>query len=261
MKSILAIVLAGVLFGAAVSEQQVVTVQGRPRPELQSKESSIDSRSNESDESTNNEENPCEGLLIGILQHPSSCYKYITCFKEVATEETCPIDMIFDLDEITCVPGNQRTCRKNGDEVPLPGDMCRGIILGTRLHPEDCGKYVSCLLGRARERSCRRGFVFSERLYVCLPGDVNSCEVTLRPTTTTTTAAPDSSIPSDFCRKNNVAFGSLPHPQSCTRFVSCTLWIPLERRCGPFQVFSERLSSCVLGNVNTCQPIIGREAE
>uniref|UniRef100_A0A182MXN3 Chitin-binding type-2 domain-containing protein n=1 Tax=Anopheles dirus TaxID=7168 RepID=A0A182MXN3_9DIPT len=205
--------------------------------------------------------NPCKGLLIGILEHPNTCYKYITCYKEVATEEVCPPDTIFDVDEITCVPGNQRTCRKEGDEIPLPGDMCRGIILGTMVHPEDCGKYVSCLLGRARERSCRRGFVFSERLFVCLPGDLNSCTVTLLPTTTTIAPEDVQPLPSDICLRNNVAFGMLPHPQFCTRYVTCTLFIPAERECGRFKVFSERFSMCMYGNVNTCRPILGREIE
>lgn len=113
-----------------------------------------DSGNSSEDDSSDSKEdayvNPCKGLLIGILEHPSSCYKYISCYKEVATEETCPPDTIFDLDEITCVPGNQRTCRKEGDPYPLPTDMCRGIVLGTMVHPEDCNKYVSCLLGRAR---------------------------------------------------------------------------------------------------------------
>uniref|UniRef100_A0A182QTZ8 Chitin-binding type-2 domain-containing protein n=1 Tax=Anopheles farauti TaxID=69004 RepID=A0A182QTZ8_9DIPT len=204
------------------------------------------------------EENPCKGLLVGILEHPSSCFKYITCYKEVATEEICPPDTIFDKEEITCVPGNQRTCRKEGDEIPLPGDMCRGIILGTMVHPEDCGKYVSCLLGRARERSCRRGFVFSERLFVCLPGDLNSCTVTLLPTTTTIAPEDVRPLPSDICRRNNMAFGLLPHPQFCTRYVTCTLWIPGERECDRFKVFSERFSMCMYGNVNSCRPILGR---
>uniref|UniRef100_A0AAG5DFX5 Chitin-binding type-2 domain-containing protein n=1 Tax=Anopheles atroparvus TaxID=41427 RepID=A0AAG5DFX5_ANOAO len=208
------------------------------------------------EDSDDAEKNPCDGLLIGVLPHPTSCYKWISCYKEVATEETCPVDSIFDLDEITCVPGNQRTCRKDGDPYPLPGDMCRGIVLGSMLHPEDCTKYVSCLLGRARERSCRRGFVFSERLFVCLPGDANSCTVTLLPTTTTVAPEP---IPTDICRRNNVSFGVVPHPQLCTRYISCTLWIPIERECGRFQVFSERFSICLPGNVNTCRPILGRE--
>ncbi|XP_058126030.1 uncharacterized protein LOC131285569 [Anopheles ziemanni] len=205
--------------------------------------------------------NPCDGLLIGILEHPTSCYKWISCYKEVATEETCPPDSIFDLDEITCVPGSQRTCRKEGDPYPLPGDMCRGIILGSMLHPEDCTKYVSCLLGRARERSCRRGFVFSERLFMCLPGDANSCTVTLLPTTSTIAPEDVQPVPSDICRRNNVSFGVLPHPQFCTRYISCTLWIPIERECGRFQVFSERFSLCLPGNVNSCRPILGRELQ
>uniref|UniRef100_A0A182RAM6 Chitin-binding type-2 domain-containing protein n=1 Tax=Anopheles funestus TaxID=62324 RepID=A0A182RAM6_ANOFN len=206
-------------------------------------------------------ENVCKGLLIGILEHPSSCFKYISCYKEVATEETCPPDTVFDLEEITCVPGNQRTCRKEGEEVPLPGDMCRGIVLGTMVHPEDCNKYVSCLLGRARERTCRRGYVFSERLFICLPGDLNSCTVTLLPTTTTIAPEDIVPLPSDICRKNNVVFGVLPHPQFCTRYVTCTLWIAAERECDRFKVFSERFSMCMIGDVNRCRPILGREAE
>uniref|UniRef100_A0A182VJX9 Chitin-binding type-2 domain-containing protein n=1 Tax=Anopheles merus TaxID=30066 RepID=A0A182VJX9_ANOME len=224
-----------------------------------------DSGNSSEDDSSDSKEdvyvNPCKGLLIGILEHPSSCYKYISCYKEVATEETCPPDTIFDLDEITCVPGNQRTCRKEGDAYPLPTDMCRGIVLGTMVHPEDCNKYVSCLLGRARERSCRPGFVFSERLFVCLPGDLNSCTVTLLPTTSTIAPEDIRPLPSDICRRNSVAFGVLPHPQFCTKYVTCTLWIPAERDCDRFKVFSERFSMCMIGDVNRCRPILGREAE
>ncbi|XP_053660266.1 uncharacterized protein LOC128709304 [Anopheles marshallii] len=231
----------------------------RPQPAPTSTTTPDSGESVESNEDAN--VNVCDGLLIGILEHPSSCFKYISCYKEVATEETCPPDTIFDSDEITCVPGNQRTCRKEGEEVPLPGDMCRGIVLGTMVHPEDCNKYVSCLLGRARERSCRRGFVFSERLFVCLPGDLNSCTVTLLPTTTTVAPEEVRPLPSDICRTNNVAFGVLPHPQFCTRYVTCTLWIAGERECGRFQVFSERFSMCMIGDVNRCRPILGRDAE
>ncbi|XP_058065499.1 uncharacterized protein LOC131215132 [Anopheles bellator] len=207
---------------------------------------------------TDQGENVCDGLLVGIVMHPSSCYKYYSCYREEATEETCPTDTIFDLDEITCVPGNQETCRKEGDAVPLPSDMCRGIVLGTMLHPEDCTKYVSCLLGSAREHSCRQGFIFSERLFVCLPGDPNSCVVTLLPTTSTIAPEDILPIPSDICRQNSVSFGTLPHPQFCTRYILCALWIPIERECDRFQVFSERLSMCLPGLVNSCRPIIGR---
>ncbi|XP_052873203.1 uncharacterized protein LOC128278513 [Anopheles cruzii] len=188
----------------------------------------------------------CEGRPDGNYTHPLLCYLFIRCIDGQTDILTCPPDHIFVGAIRDCAPGDQATC------IPK-----RAERKAKRCHSRATCAAVSSSAGCCTRRTARR-FVFSERLFLCLPGDANSCQVTLLPTTSTIAPEDILPIPSDICREQNVSFGMLPHPQFCTRYIICALWIPIERECDRFQVFSERLSMCLPGLVNSCRPIIGR---
>ncbi|XP_065076524.1 uncharacterized protein LOC135700064 [Ochlerotatus camptorhynchus] len=204
-------------------------------------------------------DNPCEGILSGILVDPDVCYQFFICYKEEAEVVTCPEGTIFSAEDITCIPGNQETCEEGYPVEPEDDNPCRGIVLARFPHPESCTKYKSCVLGQLREQSCRDGFVFSQRAFICLPGDAESCAVQILPTTTTPAPGEIRPIPGDFCLLNGRPFGRLPHPQLCTRFVHCQFWFPEERECPSWTVFNERLHVCLPGNPNTCTTVIDPE--
>ncbi|XP_055531889.1 protein obstructor-E-like [Wyeomyia smithii] len=203
-------------------------------------------------------ENPCEGLLSAVLIDPDSCYKFIICYKEEPEFMTCPDGTIFSVDEIDCVPGNQATCTEGFPEEPENDErLCRGIVLGRFPDPDSCTTYYSCIFGRQQKQSCREGYVFSTRSFLCLPGNPESCKVQLLPTTTTPAPESVKPIPVDYCLRNDKPFGRLPHPQFCTRYVDCLLWIPSEEFCSSWMVFNDRLNICLYGDPNTCRTIIG----
>ncbi|XP_058835757.1 uncharacterized protein LOC131692617 [Topomyia yanbarensis] len=201
--------------------------------------------------------NPCEGILTGTLIDPDSCYKFVICYKEEPEFMTCPEGTIFSIDEVDCVPGDQETCTEGFPNEPEEGNPCRGIVLGRFPHTETCTKYNSCVFGRQREQSCRKGYVFSDRLFICLPGNSESCQVQIFPTTTTPAPEDIKPIPVDYCVRNQKAIGRLPHPQFCTRFVECRMWIPQEVLCPSWMVFTDRLNICLPGDPNTCRTILG----
>ncbi|EAT36588.1 AAEL011337-PA [Aedes aegypti] len=204
-------------------------------------------------------DNPCQGILSGILVSPEVCYEFIVCYLEEAEIVTCPEGTIFSKELVTCVPGNQQTCKEGLPEEPEEGNPCRGVVLSRFPHPESCTKFYSCLLGRLREHTCRDGFVFSQRFFICLPGNPDSCNVQILPTTTTPAPGSIKPVPADYCLINSQPFGRLPHPQLCTKFVSCQLWIPTVQECPSWTVYSERLRICIPGNPNTCATLIDPE--
>lgn len=201
------------------------------------------------------DKNPCEGILTGIVVHPDVCYKYIICFKEQPEVVLCPEGTIFSLDEIACVPGNQDTCVEGFPEEPEEDNPCRGIVLGQFPHPESCTQFFRCVLGRLQERTCPRGFIFSQRTWTCFPGNGETCEDFTLPSTPP--PADLSPIPLEYCLARERPFGRLPHPQSCTHFVQCFFWVPEQRECPSWTVFHEGTSICLPGNPNTCQTVVG----
>ncbi|XP_062559095.1 peritrophin-48-like [Armigeres subalbatus] len=200
--------------------------------------------------------NPCQGILTGILVNPDVCYQFIICHLQEAEFVNCPDGEIFSPDLITCVPGNQATCVEGLPEEPEEDNPCSGILIARFPHPESCTKYNSCLLGQLRENTCRDGFIFSRTTFLCLPGNSETCEVQLIPTTTTPAPGSIKPIPFDYCILNSQAFGRLPHPQLCSRYVNCAAYVPTERECPNWTVFNERIRICIPGNPNTCATII-----
>ncbi|KXJ72993.1 hypothetical protein RP20_CCG016783 [Aedes albopictus] len=209
--------------------------------------------------STAQTENPCQGILSGILVNPDVCYEFIVCYLEEAEIVNCPAGTIFSTDLVTCVPGNQQTCVEGFPEDPEEDNPCRGVVLSRFPHPESCTKFNSCLLGSLREHTCRDGFVFSRRFFICLPGDSETCNVQILPTTTTPAPGTINQVPIEYCVTNSRSFGRLPHPRLCTHFVRCQLWIPTVQACPSWTVFNERLRICIPGNPNTCATLINPE--
>ncbi|XP_055591257.1 protein obstructor-E-like [Uranotaenia lowii] len=204
-------------------------------------------------------ENPCEGVLMGIVLHPEFCWKYFVCFKEEAEEQTCPDGEIFSYEEVGCVPGNRNTCVEGEPEPePEPSENpCGGIWLGNVANPDDCTKFTRCVLGRPSVEKCREGWVFSRTLFFCVPGAPNSCDVWAPPVTSTPAPGEIQPIPMDFCINQNKAIGRLAHPQFCTRYVNCFLFTPSDHSCPPWMVFDAKRMICLPGNPNTCDTILG----
>ncbi|XP_058465224.1 probable endochitinase [Malaya genurostris] len=201
-------------------------------------------------------DNPCHGILVGTLIDPDYCYKYVLCYKEVPEFRTCPEGTIFSIDEIGCVPGDQKTCIEGYPTEPEEGNSCRGVIYSRFPHPKNCTRFYSCVFGRQREHSCQDGCVFSTKLFICLPGNSESCEVQIFPTTTTPAPEDVKPIPIDYCVRNGTVLGRLPHPQFCSRFIQCRFWVPSEEFCPNWTIFTDKLSVCVPGDPNTCRTIL-----
>lgn len=53
----------------------------------------------------------------------------------------------------------------------LPPDFCEGIFVGIFPHPDDCTKYVMCIMNNPNVINCNSNEVFWPPQEMCLPGE------------------------------------------------------------------------------------------
>ncbi|XP_049547077.1 multiple epidermal growth factor-like domains protein 11 [Anopheles darlingi] len=101
--------------------------------------------------------------------------------------------------------------------------------------PNECWKFVFCVLGTPNSYTCPTGQVWSQQHGACMTGNRETCEVF--DITNICRGQPD---------------GLQPHPESCTQFVRCTDGVASAESCPTGEVFTGQ--QCVVGNTNTCEP-------
>uniref|UniRef100_A0A182WEM9 Chitin-binding type-2 domain-containing protein n=1 Tax=Anopheles minimus TaxID=112268 RepID=A0A182WEM9_9DIPT len=221
----------------------------------------------------------CQKVLYGVRVHPNACDKYLVCNKDKATIEQCEEGFIFVADFISCVPGNKVTCTIHSDEPSTTESppstsneskgseseetgsgedssetsgqydyLCAKTLLGSVAHPESCTKYISCYKNKATEQSCKKGYSYSSQLHLCIKQKNGACADAPQeyPTTEAAPVEPEPTKP------GSEETGSVAHPDSCTKYISCFMNKATELSCNEGYYFSVYLRFCIKGNSETC---------
>uniref|UniRef100_A0AAG5DFQ3 Chitin-binding type-2 domain-containing protein n=1 Tax=Anopheles atroparvus TaxID=41427 RepID=A0AAG5DFQ3_ANOAO len=172
----------------------------------------------------------CEKKFLGVLAHPESCTKYITCLKYKAKEENCQKGYSYSSKLGLCVKQNNGECADAPQDPPTTTEapttvttpskpdsgesesgensgsatgkydyVCANVADGKQAHPESCTKYITCKKQKAKEVNCKKGRYYSTYLQTCIKGNQETCaenngnqgtSATPPPVTETTTTPP-----------------------------------------------------------------------
>uniref|UniRef100_A0A6E8W4G5 Chitin-binding type-2 domain-containing protein n=1 Tax=Anopheles coluzzii TaxID=1518534 RepID=A0A6E8W4G5_ANOCL len=155
--------------------------------------------------------------------------------------------------------------------------LCAKTLVGSVAHPETCNKYISCYNYKAKEQSCKKGYAYTSKLHLCIKQKNGACpdDVQEESTTQSTVVEPEPTFPTteesgseedssessgtyDYLCVNAIQ-GSLPHPDSCTKYIVCSNSKAKEESCKNGYYFSVYLKSCIKGNSETCAEINGND--
>nr|XP_040232865.2 multiple epidermal growth factor-like domains protein 6 [Anopheles coluzzii] len=173
----------------------------------------------------------CSGRPDGIIPHPTTCNAFVYCTSGQAVFEQCGPGTILKQGISGCVVGNTETCT---EAKTICTDHADHTLVG---HPSECNLIVVCMMQQPTLRSCPAGEIFNSTTLLCIPGDLNTCQV--HPVET-------------MCR--NRPYGAVyPHPSDCTQFVRCAGEQPNVQVCPAGHVLHHSSMSCRPGDTNTCE--------
>ncbi|XP_049547076.1 putative mediator of RNA polymerase II transcription subunit 24 [Anopheles darlingi] len=162
-------------------------------------------------------------------------------------------------------------------------------VTGTSPHPETCKKYISCYKSKAKEENCKKGYVYSSKLHLCVKQKGDSCvtgnENDLGQSSETgnenksnenTETGNNSNENTETGNENNsgegtetgtnpeepagkydyvcanVLLGSKPHPETCKKYISCYKSKAKEENCKKGYAYSSKLHLCVKQKGDSC---------
>ncbi|XP_035904360.1 uncharacterized protein LOC118508568 [Anopheles stephensi] len=163
-------------------------------------------------------------------------------------------------------PSEETESGEEPSETPGPYDyLCEKTLLGSVAHPESCTKYISCYKYKGKEESCKQGYAYSSKLHLCVKQKNGGCTDAPEEQPTTEAATPEpepepSNPPSEetesgeepsetpgpydyLCEKT--LLGSVAHPESCTKYISCYKYKGKEESCKQGYAYSSKLHLCV----------------
>uniref|UniRef100_A0A182S7A5 Chitin-binding type-2 domain-containing protein n=1 Tax=Anopheles maculatus TaxID=74869 RepID=A0A182S7A5_9DIPT len=154
----------------------------------------------------------CQKVLYGVRVHPNACDRYLVCSKEKAAIERCAEGFIFVADFISCVPGNKDTCTVQSAEPSTTESVPSGSDeSGESKESGSDEKPSSEATGSGEESS---------------------------------EAPEDTTGPYDYlCAKT--LLGSVAHPESCKKYISCYKYKGKEESCKKGYAYSSTLHLCV----------------
>ncbi|KFM74105.1 hypothetical protein X975_07215, partial [Stegodyphus mimosarum] len=125
---------------------------------------------------------------------------------------------------------------RNSFRCPLPW--------GNFPDPDDCSRYYTCARSRASHQKCKRNMHFDVFRRTCLPRFVAICGSDKDKTTVTESPNWEITTPKDkvfICPK---MFGSLPYADDCSKYYSCTFFIPSLKSCPKGELFDGIKKQC-----------------
>ncbi|XP_058465516.1 uncharacterized protein LOC131439033 [Malaya genurostris] len=182
-----------------------------------------------------NVQKACVGLEDGSILHPRNCDRFIICSNEQAEEVVCQPGFVFLETNASCVIGSsiqceslEYLCSDNKTPASFP-------------HPDYCDAFINCNENYSTVEFCPVNEIFRSDIEFCVPGNPEICEVAQLDT---------------ICI--NRPSSTVPHPQNCTKFVVCSgdcteSNCATQELCGRGEVFNPRISSCVVGNEESCE--------
>ncbi|XP_053690710.1 uncharacterized protein LOC128739258 [Sabethes cyaneus] len=129
-------------------------------------------------------ENICSGIPDGTkVANPTDCAWFYICINNAGFRSPCPEDMLFDRNQLQCVPADEAECADDVGPSPAPGP-CYGVEDGTLVrNPFNCAAYYECLNGYGYPSYCPSGQYFSEELQRCDVAENVDCSVEEESTT------------------------------------------------------------------------------
>uniref|UniRef100_A0A182YQZ9 Chitin-binding type-2 domain-containing protein n=1 Tax=Anopheles stephensi TaxID=30069 RepID=A0A182YQZ9_ANOST len=165
----------------------------------------------------------CQKVLYGVRVHPNACDKFLVCSKEKAAIELCAEGFIFVDDFISCVPGNKETCTVQPDEPSTTESLPSGS--DETEEGEESGSDDDSNEAATPEPE---------------PEPSNP------PSEETESGEEPSETPGPYdylCAKT--LLGSVAHPESCTKYISCYKYKGKEESCKQGYAYSSKLHLCV----------------
>ncbi|XP_052890334.1 uncharacterized protein LOC128298607 [Anopheles moucheti] len=219
-----------------------------------------------------------EGIKYGIA---SNCQKYLVCKKGVLEVKECDDKKYYDTVTGKCLKAAAATCAVESnpepepqpEPVPVPEPeenddqydyLCQKVLYGVRIHPNACDSYLVCNKEKATVEHCAAGFIFVADIITCVPGNKVTCTIQIEEPTTTeslpSTSSQSNENGSEESGSNNESsessnqydylcattkFGSLAHPETCTKYISCSKNKAKEENCKKGYAYSTTLHLCV----------------
>ncbi|XP_062559084.1 uncharacterized protein LOC134223876 [Armigeres subalbatus] len=172
----------------------------------------------------------CDGQIDGVLVphwDSENCADYYECQNEDPVGRSCTEGHIFHSVDRICIPGTVSYCED------LRGH-CVGVPNGNQIFPDPvkCNLYLECMDGITTVGTCDAGYIFQETFGVCVPGDVDSCQVTVD---SLCAGMPDGT--------------QLPHPDTsnCEEYIVCVDELSTTARCLNGEIFHRTENICISG--------------
>ncbi|XP_035232842.1 flocculation protein FLO11-like isoform X2 [Stegodyphus dumicola] len=110
--------------------------------------------------------------------------------------------------------------------------------------PDDCSRYYTCARNRASHQRCKRNMHFDVFRKTCLPRFVAICGSDKDKTTVTESPNWEITTPKDKVFICPDTFGSLPYADDCSKYYSCTFFIPSLKSCPKGELFDGVKKQC-----------------
>ncbi|XP_033185357.1 protein obstructor-E [Bombus vancouverensis nearcticus] len=190
----------------------------------------------------------------GRFSVPSQCDAYIECIDGIPEHKLCPEGLLFNPNvrfAYPCeYPAGVNCDGRPNRQTPQPTDDCPHQYGFFKIgDQQNCGKFMSCVEGRAHVFHCPEGLAFNSESYRCdWPDQVPDCDVEsflgLR-------------CPSDPNDENRLyKFEFYASPYDCQRYFVCVNGRPRLQVCEEGKAFSQLENTCLPAhNVSGCEPL------
>ena len=190
----------------------------------------------------------------GRFSVPSQCDAYIECIDGIPEHKLCPEGLLFNPNvrfSYPCeYPAGVDCDGRPNRQTPQPTEDCPHQYGFFKIGDQhNCGKFMSCVEGRAHVFHCPEGLAFNSESYRCdWPDQVPDCDVEsflgLR-------------CPNDPNDENRLyKFEFYASPYDCQRYFVCVNGRPRLQVCEEGKAFSQLENTCLPAhNVSGCEPL------
>ncbi|KAK9297599.1 hypothetical protein QLX08_008747 [Tetragonisca angustula] len=183
----------------------------------------------------------------------SQCDAYIECKNGIPEQMLCPDGLLFNPNvrynypcgypiDVDCEGRPNRQLAQSTDECPHQYGYFK---LGDE---RDCGKFMTCVEGRAHIFHCPEGLAYSSEFYRCdWPDQVPDCD-------------PEEFLgfrcPNYLREEHQYGFSFYPSPHDCQRYYVCVNGRPRLQICSAGKLFNKLKNICdAAENVTDCEPL------
>ncbi|KAG8178839.1 hypothetical protein JTE90_016509 [Oedothorax gibbosus] len=122
---------------------------------------------------------------------------------------------------------------------------------GTFSDPDDCSSFFVCVAKIATHRSCRKMTLFDKNLKKCVSWLIAVCDKSGKGTTTKTPKTEGTTPDGDKFVCPSIS-GSFVHSTDCTKYYTCTFFIPFLKTCPDNELFDGVKKQCRPGKEVHC---------